>query len=245
MNRAAADPLGTAALGTILGVWGHPDDEGYLSAGIMAAAAARGQRVVCVTATRGEAADPARWPPEELARIREAELAAALEILGVTEHRWLDYPDGGCAAVDVDIAAQRVAAIIDEIDADTVLTFGPDGQTGHPDHIAVCDWSVRAAGRARRAPRVLFATNTPEWAESFMSAAVEHDIMMGGEALPATPHDELAFFVRLDGDLLDRKERAMLAQPSQVADLRAAIGPEVYRELLREESFRLPDERSR
>ena len=50
-------------LGTILGVWAHPDDEGYLSAGIMAQAMRNGQRVVCVTATRGEAADPEQWPP--------------------------------------------------------------------------------------------------------------------------------------------------------------------------------------
>ncbi len=40
-------------LGTILGVWAHPDDEAYLSAGLMATAIAAGRRVVCVTATRG------------------------------------------------------------------------------------------------------------------------------------------------------------------------------------------------
>ena len=67
-----------AELGTILGIWAHPDDEAYLSAGLMALARDNGQRVVCVTATRGElgharscrlAAGPARrrahpasWP---------------------------------------------------------------------------------------------------------------------------------------------------------------------------------------
>lgn len=60
--RTAGD---VAGLGTILGVWAHPDDEVYLSAGVMAAAAAAGNRVVVVTATRGEHGtdDPARWPP--------------------------------------------------------------------------------------------------------------------------------------------------------------------------------------
>src|ERR671922_141060 len=38
-------------LGTILGVWAHPDDEAYLSAGLMARAVRNGSRVVCVTAT--------------------------------------------------------------------------------------------------------------------------------------------------------------------------------------------------
>ena len=113
-------------------MWAHPDDEGYLSAGIMADAVRNGNRVVCVTATRGEAADPERWPPAELAEIREAEIANALEILGVTDHRWLGYPDGGCADVDAEEAVARIAAIIDEVQPDTVLTFGPTVAPGTP-----------------------------------------------------------------------------------------------------------------
>src|SRR6266550_1057408 len=89
-------------LGTIVSVWAHPDDEAYLCGGIMAKAAAAGSRVVCVTATRGElgVTDPARWPPEQLAAIREAEMAECMRLLGVREHHWLDYPDGGCAAIE-------------------------------------------------------------------------------------------------------------------------------------------------
>jgi len=61
-------------LGTILSIWAHPDDEAYLCGGIMAMAAAADSRVVCVTASRGElgVTDPTRWPPEQLASIREA-----------------------------------------------------------------------------------------------------------------------------------------------------------------------------
>ena len=91
------------SLGTVLGVWAHPDDETYLCGGIMAAAVAAGSRVVCVTATRGElgSTDPVRWPPgEALARVRTEELENALRHLGVTEHHWLDYPDGARADVD-------------------------------------------------------------------------------------------------------------------------------------------------
>ena len=56
-------------LGTVLGVWAHPDDEAYLSGGLMAMARDAGSRVVCVTATRGELGtpDPQAWPPERLA----------------------------------------------------------------------------------------------------------------------------------------------------------------------------------
>ena len=47
-----------AELGTVLGVWAHPDDEAFLTAGLMAAARENRQRVVCVTATLGERGTP-------------------------------------------------------------------------------------------------------------------------------------------------------------------------------------------
>src|SRR3954467_475717 len=89
-------------LGTIASIWAHPDDETYLSGGIMAEAAARGQRVVCVSATAGERGtdDPDTWPPDRLGRIRRWEAAAAMAVLGVADHRFLDYPDGGMREVD-------------------------------------------------------------------------------------------------------------------------------------------------
>ena len=70
-----------------------------------------GARVVCVTATRGELGSPdeERWPTgPPLAAVRTAEMEPALAVLGVTEHHWLDYPDGGCADVDQDQAVRRV-----------------------------------------------------------------------------------------------------------------------------------------
>jgi len=70
-------------LGSILGVWGHPDDEAYLSAGLMALAVDAGRRVVCVTATRGEAGFPTNDPRsvDERKTLRQAELAACLAVL--------------------------------------------------------------------------------------------------------------------------------------------------------------------
>jgi LmbE family N-acetylglucosaminyl deacetylase len=88
--------------GTILGVWAHPDDECYLSAGLMAGAVRAGARVAVAMATRGEGGsiDPERWLSERMADVREKELTAALGELGVTDIRWLDYVDGTCHAVD-------------------------------------------------------------------------------------------------------------------------------------------------
>jgi LmbE family N-acetylglucosaminyl deacetylase len=226
--------------GTVLGVWAHPDDETYLCGGIMAAAAAAGSRVVCVTATRGElgSTDPERWPPGEgLARVRTVELENALRHLGVAEHHWLDYPDGGCADADQDEAVARVRAIAEAVQPDTVLTFGPDGMTGHPDHQAVSRWTVAAVdGDAR----VHFATNTPEWLAAWRPRLDAVGAFMGAEP-PCTTVDELSIHVRLDGRLLDAKYAAITSQISQVEPMFAVFGHDELRDALVEEAFRSAD----
>src|SRR5439155_3823374 len=111
----------------------------YLTAGLMAHAVRRGDRVVCVTATRGEEGswDEERWPTSEMGKVREAELMQSLGILGVNEHHWLDYNDGTCDQVPFEEGVGRVKAIMVDVQPRSVFTFGPDGMTGHPDHKSV------------------------------------------------------------------------------------------------------------
>ena len=226
-------------LGTILSVWAHPDDESYCCAGLMAVAARAGHRVVCVTATRGElgSTDATRWPAgPELAAVRTGELAACLAEIGVTEHVWLDYPDGGCAEVDPAEPVARLRAIAEELRPDAVLTFGPDGATYHTDHIAVSGWAteaVRGSGTA-----LLYTSVTPEW-QTLMSTLVDPKLVMMTDDEPLLHReDQLAVHARLDGELLDMKHRAMLCQASQVGPLIELAGPEMFRRLLAEEAFR-------
>ena len=230
-------------LGTILGVWAHPDDEAYLSAGTMAAAVDAGQRVVCMTATRGEAGslDQVRWPPDSLASVREKELDACLRVLGITEHSWLDFADGGCADVPLDEAMAPIVSVIDAVRPDTVLTFGPDRMTGHTDHIAVSRWTTEALGRSgHNGARLLYATKTPAWNTAFLSAVDPDRVMMGAQELPWTDPAQVAVHVELDGDALDRKVAALLCQESQVAPLIAEYGLDAYAPLMRDEFFRAP-----
>jgi LmbE family N-acetylglucosaminyl deacetylase len=234
--------MNVAQLGTILGLWAHPDDEAYLSAGIMAAAVDAGQRVVCVTATRGElgSLDEERWPLDTLAAVREKELDACLAVLGVTEHVWLDYPDGACDAVPIDDAVARLVAIIDEVRPDTVLTFGPDGMTWHVDHIAVSRWTTEAVRRSSHGTRLLYATKTPEWGEKFLAAVDPDRVMMTDQQPPTTPLSEMAMHVRLEGSDMDRKYQALLCQESQVESLVTLMGEDLYRDLMADEFFRNP-----
>jgi LmbE family N-acetylglucosaminyl deacetylase len=242
-TTAGAGPVAevAAGLGTLLGVWAHPDDEAYLAGGLMAAAVDAGSRVVCVTATRGERGtpDPDTWPPGRLAPVREAELAASLAMLGVSEHRQLGYPDGGCTAVPAGEAVDRLAALVAEVGPDTVLTFGPDGVTGHPDHRTVSAWATAAVRRSTpgRAPRLLYAATTEAWCERFDQ--LHRTIGVFPPGLPARfPAGEVAFEVVLADDLLDRKVSALEAQASQVAPLVEALGEDTFRNWVATECFR-------
>jgi LmbE family N-acetylglucosaminyl deacetylase len=216
-------------LGTILGVWAHPDDEAYLMAGTAMSAMNRGARVACVTATAGEAgetADEGRWPQRDLARIRQQEMAASLATLGIEDHEWLHFPDGGLPGVDPERGTERIAAVIDRVAPDTILTFGPDGMTGHPDHVAVSDWASRAVAASGGGTRVLAATKTQEWYDEF-PAATEAVFPDGG---PCADPDRLAAAIEIDGEPLDRKFRALQVQASQTAGLIALMGETDYRQ---------------
>lgn len=226
-------------LGTVLSVWAHPDDESYSCAGLMAQAVRSGHRVVCVTATRGDqgSTDLQRWPNgPQLAEVRTRELAAALAELGVTEHVWLDYPDGGCADVHASHAIARIKEIADDLDPDVVLTFGPDGGTYHPDHIAVSNWTT--AAMEGTAAQLLYASVTRRWQETMQRYVDPKLVMMTDDEPLVHDDDDLAVHAVLDGELLEAKYRAMMCQESQIGPLLDLMGPDAFRELLAEESFR-------
>ena len=211
-------------LGTTVVVWAHPDDETYLSGGTAAVLADLGHRVVAVTATRGDAGGPDTTPAgrAETARIRTTELEEALALLGVTEHVWLDYEDGGCADADPEPGVRRLASLFDDVRPDTVLTFGPEGFTGHPDHRAVSAWVDEALARSAAEPRLLHAVATRQ---DRVDPELDRDfgVFELGEPRFCEP-EELALRHVLDGPTLTRKVAALQAQASQTTGLIEAVG---------------------
>ena len=147
---------------TLLGVWAHPDDEAYTSAGLMATFRRRGDRVVVITATLGEhgTSDPETWPPRRLAELRHTELRNSLAALDVDELHLLGYQDGDCERED---GTQAIARHIAHIAPDLIVTFGPDGMTGHPDHRAVSRWTTDAWASTRSHADLWYATLTADF----------------------------------------------------------------------------------
>ncbi len=230
-------------LGTILGVWAHPDDETYLTAGLMARGVRNGSRVVCVTATRGEGGsmDEERWPTATMGQVREQELMRSFDILGVTEHQWLDLPDVDMETPLPQEGAAKVRAILEEVGPDTVLTFGPDGMTGHEGHKSVSRWTTDAfRDAAKPGAKLYYATNPPDWAEEWVPKLAPFNIFLPGTP-PVTPRDELAVDYALPPDILDLKIQAIQAHVSQVEGLVHVFGADGLRDAMKEEAFRLAE----
>lgn len=228
-------------LGTIMGIWAHPDDETYLTAGLMAQAVRDGRRVVCVTATRGEGGsmDEERWPSATMGQVREAELMRCFEILGVTEHHWLDLPDIDMDAALPEAGYDRVREIMIEVRPDTVLTFGPDGMTDHAAHKSVSEWSTRALAEVGKpGASVHHATMTPEWVEEFVPIYNKFDVFRPGTP-PVTPPEQLSIDFPLSPDLLELKLEAISAHVSQVGGMVEAFGEDIFRRAMKAEWFQL------
>jgi LmbE family N-acetylglucosaminyl deacetylase len=240
IQRIARMEQDVAALGTIVGVFAHPDDETYVAGGLFALARRAGNRVVLVTATKGERGtdDPRRFPPGRLAGMRQRELEDAMRVLGVDEQEWLGFEDGTLAAVPAPHGMARVRRVLAEVRPDTVVTFGPDGMTGHDDHRAISRWTTAAWSSTVPDARLLYGTVTPEESARYASLLAPYNVYCGSD-MPSgiTDEDRLALQLRLQGELLDRKYRALQAMPSQTAGLIGALGSDVYRSWCSEESF--------
>jgi LmbE family N-acetylglucosaminyl deacetylase len=136
----------------LMAVLAHPDDESLGVGGTLAKYASQGVDVFLLTATRGDAGryrghrpgDPQHPGPLALADIREAELRAAAAVLGVCEVSLLDYHDRYLDGVDPRHAVASIVRHLRRIRPDVVVTFGPDGAYGHPDHIAISQFTTAA-----------------------------------------------------------------------------------------------------
>lgn len=229
-------------LGTILSVWAHPDDETFTCGGIIATAVANGQKVACLTFTKGEAGvqDPARWPADKLAEIRTDELHKALHILGCGQQHLLDYPDGGLNRSDATLAVKTIQDLIKRYEPDTILTFGPDGMTGHEDHQTVSKWVSRATRQLSPKPTVYHAVELITTYNDHMKQLDEQfDIYFNIDKPPLKNEDACDICYCLPDDIADKKYQALRAMPSQTEAMLKQLDSRAKQVFARESFVRL------
>ena len=225
----------------LLGVWAHPDDEAYLSAGLMARVIEAGGSVTILTATAGEKGtdDPARYDSDEFAAFRRAELVASVAELGVTDVRFLGLRDGECDVADDHAQIRAVLDVMEDVRPDAIVTFGPDGITGHPDHRTVSSWTTQAWNRTDGTAELLYAAMT----KNFLARHAElHDRLGVFEEYGREPASivtsDVVLGCRLTPPELDRKRRALARHASQTVGLAEVVGEETYLRWWVDETFR-------
>ncbi len=154
----------------LVAVFAHPDDDTFNLAGSLIRRGAEALDYTVVVATSGEAGmifEASLASREDLGEVREAEQLGALAVAGFAgaDVRFLRHPDGALAAVDRPGLVEQIAAVLREVRPEVVVTFGPEGMTGHEDHIAIGEATTEAFHRVRQetpgAPRRLCYTALP------------------------------------------------------------------------------------
>jgi LmbE family N-acetylglucosaminyl deacetylase len=129
----------------LLAVFAHPDDESMGLGGTLAKYSAEGVETYLVTATRGErgwfGSEETNPGFERLGEIRTQELEAAGKVLGLKEINFLNYIDGDLDQADPMEAIGRIVTHIRRIKPQVIVTFAHDGNYGHPDHIAISQFT--------------------------------------------------------------------------------------------------------
>ncbi len=136
---------------SILLVFAHPDDETSAAGGITAKSVSQGHVVDLVTATGGEKGTRLGVPEgEETATVRMREQHDAAAITGIRHIYRLGYIDGELIEADFNEVTSKTLKVMEKVQPEAVITFGPDGISGHSDHIAIGKAATAAFQKASK-----------------------------------------------------------------------------------------------
>ena len=155
---------------------------------------------------------------------------------------FLDLPDVDWHTPLPDSGADAVAAVMRDVQPDSVLTFGPDGMTNHEGHKSVCTWTTQAfRHHAPAGSSLYYSVVSRTWADQFVPQLDVLGVYRDGSKPPIVNDDELDINIVLSGELLDRKMAAIREHQSQIEGLLQVFGEELLSVALASESFRLAE----
>src|SRR2546421_1717784 len=212
----------------LLAVFAHPDDESLAMGGTLARYAHAGVEVSLLCATRGEwglISDPTLATRENLPEVREGELRAACQVLGISQLHFLDCPDSNVNHTDWPEVEEKIVRHIRKMRPDVIVTFGPDGLYGHPDHIAVGTLATdafKSAGDASRYTEQLEQGLQPHRASKLYYAQFPQTLAAELIASLSVAHDSPQIW-GFDADLF--------GVPEELITTRVDVGDEVLKKL--------------
>jgi LmbE family N-acetylglucosaminyl deacetylase len=235
----------------LLCVLAHPDDESLGCGGTLAKYGAEGVETYVLCATRGERGrfgdvEP-RPEPETVGRAREAELRAAAGLLGVRGVDFLGYVDADLDQAPPSEAVARIARHIRRIRPHVVITFGPDGGYGHPDHIAISQFATaavltaavsadpaQAAGRPHAVSKLYYmAWDETQWS-TYQSTFKSLSSTVDGRERRAVPWRDWSITTEVDaGDHWETVWRAVQCHRTQLSvySKLSELAPQQHRRL--------------
>src|SRR5262245_57319130 len=212
----------------LMAVLAHPDDESMGCGGTLAKYASEGVETFLLTATRGDSGRYRGHPPgsaehpgrSALASLRETELQAAANVLGIHEVSLLDYRDQELDRADPPEIIAVIAGHLRRVRPDVVLTFAPDGAYGHPDHIAISQFTAAAiVAAADAAIKKLYYIAWPESTWTLFQKAFRQLVStVDGVERRVTPWPDWAITTEIDARRFAQTTwRAIACHQSQVA----------------------------
>ena len=213
----------------LLVVVAHPDDETFGCGSLLAYATERSVPATVACATRGEAGSPTPGrglDDADMAVVREGELRAAAEHLGVERVELFDWTDSGMEgepsataliAAPLAAVADQIVALIDGVQPTVVVTL--DASDGHRDHAHIRDAVLSAVDDAAwRADRVYLHCLPQQLMRKWVDALTEQKPDSQHLALGdlGTPADKITTVIDTS-DLLQRREEAIALHRSQTS----------------------------
>lgn len=234
--------------GRILCIFAHPDDETFGPGGTIAKYADMGHETFLATATKGEAGmlgDPPLATRENIGEVRAKELECAARILGIKKVFHMGFVDGTLVDTPLESLLERSVYAIRKFRPHVIISFGPDGVSGHPDHVKISEvssLSFRKSADPDLFPHHRDNGKLSNWqAMKLYHFEIPEEYLRGlNTHITGVPMDTITTVIDTSG-YVDKKIKAFYCHKTQKKDINRILSRPHYREFTKKEYYVLAD----